>query len=302
MIGVDENFYGLIVGASGFVGRHLSEILGPTASATTYWRNPIDGGVRFDAQTESLRMVLEASERPFTHVFLLYGAIDMEGCARDPAATRVVNVDSVQRMIDDTIAYGALPIYASTDYIFDGSRGPWTEDDAAYPVMEYGRQKLDIENYLRTLTAPWLATRLSKVVGGARDTHSMLGQWVNDIVEGRKMRCADDQIFSPCYVRDVATLMVKLVQSDARGLYNLAGTRPYARIELLQLLVDSIREIKPDLAVDMEPASLHDMPFLEKRPLNTSLDISKLRSRVDHNFKDMPELCKDVAQEHFLPH
>jgi dTDP-4-dehydrorhamnose reductase len=194
---------------------------------------------------------------------------------------------------------GAKPVYASTDYIFDGSRGFWREDDEARPVMAYGRQKLAIEAYLRSIEAAWVAARLSKVVGGETDTHSLLGQWVGDIKAGREMRCARDQIFSPAWVVDVAEVLVKLACSGCNGLFNLAGPAAYSRLGLLQLLVDQIREIRPDIAPRIVPISLHEMPFLKKRPLDTSLDTSKLRTAVQHEFLAMPELCAMVAHAHF---
>ncbi len=289
----------LVVGASGFVGRRLMAHLGPDRAIATYHNRPVDGGTRFDARTDRLADVLSALPRRVTHVYLLYGAIDMEGCARNPKSTARVNVDSVVRMIDDIARYGALPVYASTDYIFDGSRGGWTEDDVAVPVMEYGRQKLAIESYLRGLATPWLATRFSKVVSGELGTHSLLGQWVEDIRAGRLMRCAADQVFSPAFVDDVASAMADLANSGNTGLFNLAGSRAYSRLELLRLLVSRINQIDPAVAPQIVPISLHDMPFIEKRPLDTSLDTSKLQRTIARRFVSMPDLCDSVARQHF---
>ncbi len=295
----DRDFTALIVGASGFVGRRMYAALGSQRSVATYYRREVDGGVRFDAQSDRLIEVLEASARRISHVFILYGAIDMEGCARDPVGTAKVNVDSVRRMVDDTIRYGALPVYASTDYIFDGSRGAWSEDDPARPVMAYGRQKLDVETYLRSLDAPWLAARFSKVVSGELGTHSMLGQWVGDIKAGRVHRCAHDQVFSPAFVDDVAAAMLKLALSGRRGLFNLAGPAAYSRLDLLRLLVENVRALRPEIEPEIVPVRLHDLPFLEKRPLDTSLDTARLKAAIDHNFVAMPALCAAVAREHF---
>jgi dTDP-4-dehydrorhamnose reductase len=295
----DPSFLGLIVGASGFVGRRMREMLGPERSVPTFHSRPIPGGVRFDARSERLADVLRALPRRVSHVFVLYGAIDMEGCARDPVGTARVNVDSVVAMIDDIASFGAIPVYASTDYIFDGTRGGWRENDIAIPVMEYGRQKLAIEQHLRCLDLPWLATRFSKAVSGEKGTHSLLGQWVEDIQAGREMRCAADQVFSPAFVEDVAGVMVKLAAGGHTGLFNLAGPRAYSRLELLRLLVSRIQALRPGVTPRITPISLHDMPFLEKRPLDTSLDTTKLQRAIAHDFVEMTDLCDAIAREHF---
>ena len=95
---------------------------------------------------------------------------------------------------------GATPVYLSTDYVFDGSRSLRREDELQAPNREYGRQKAAVEQWLQSRPETWVIARLSKVVSGHRNIHSVLGQWVNDICEGKTMRSATDQVFSPAHV------------------------------------------------------------------------------------------------------
>ena len=288
----------LVVGGSGFVGQRLVALLGPRGIGT-FNSHPFPGGIRFDARTGRLTDVLARFEQPVTHVFIPYGTIDMEGCARDPKGTAAVNIDTVVAVIQDVLAAGAVPVFVSTDYVFDGTRGPWRETDTPHPRMAYGAQKLAVEQWMKERRGPWLIVRLSKVVSGDPATHGMIGQWINEIRAGKPQRCATDQVFSPAWVDDVAGAMIKLADSDAEGLYHLGGPQAFSRYDLLALLIGEIRKVAPDVSVSLEGCSLHDLPFLEKRPLCTALDIGKLHAKIGWRLKPMVEVCREAARAQF---
>jgi dTDP-4-dehydrorhamnose reductase len=289
----------LVIGGSGFVGRRLSAMLGPTRSIATFRSHPLPGGVRFDATDERLSDLLARLERRPTHVLVLHGAIDMEGCARDPAGTAKVNIESGIRVLEDALNADLTPVYISTDYVFDGTRALWHETDVAVPRMAYGAQKLAVEQWLTGTGAPHLIVRFSKVVSGDTQTHSQLGQWVNEIRAGATMRCADDQFYTPVFLDDVAGVLIRLVEGGASGLYHLGGPERFSRINLLRLLAAKIRAVEPAVNPTIVPCSLHDLPFLEKRPLDTSLSIDKLQAALDWRFRPMDQLCAEIAAAHF---
>jgi dTDP-4-dehydrorhamnose reductase len=288
----------LVVGGSGFVGRRITAALGARC-VSTFGRRPFPGGVHFDAMAERMGCMLSRLEAKPTHAVVLYGSIDMEGCARDPAGTARVNVDSAVDVLDDLIRADIVPVYISTDYVFDGTRAGWTEQDEPHPRMAYGAQKRAVEQWLNATGAPHLIVRFSKVVSGDTATHSLLGQWVNDIRAGKPMRCAEDQFFSPVWVEDVARCVIALCERGATGVYHLGGPARFSRIGLLRLLIEKISAIKPGVNPEVTPCGLHELPFLEKRPLDTSLSIDKLQAAIDWSFKPMDTLCEEIAADHF---
>lgn len=294
-----QSILALVVGASGFVGQRILSLLGPARAVGTYHRNPFAGGVPFDATNESFHSLLARLQGRFTHAIMLYGTIDVERCAADPAGTAAVNVDSLARMIDDALAAGIVPVFTSTDYVFDGARGGYRETDVPVPCTEYGRQKLAIERRLAEHADRSLTLRLSRVVGRTVSAHSVLGPLVRDIRAERPIRCAIDQRFSPADADDVAGALIRLLEDDARGLFHLAGPEIFSRMELARLLVDNIRAVAPLVRAELVPCRLHDLPFRERRPLDTSLVIDKLLSRIAWQFRSMQEICAAVAGEQF---
>ncbi len=288
----------LVIGASGLFGRRALAELGERGVGTFHTR-PFVGGARFDALTMRIGEVLDRIDQPFSHAVIPYGAIDMEGCARDPAGTSAVNVVAMIRVIQDLFERRITPVFCSTDYIFDGSRALWRESDPAFPKMAYGAQKLAVEAWLGTRTEPWLVVRFSKVVSGRRDEAGQLGQWVNDIIAGKVHRCAADQFYSPGFVEDLAGSVIRLIETGATGIYHVAGPERYSRLGLLNLLVGKIEAVRPGITPAITAARLGDMPFLEKRPLDTSLSIARLQDRIGWRFTPMETLCERIAREHF---
>ena len=287
----------LVVGGSGFLGRALLKVLG-RRGAGTYVGKPFAGGLPFDSTRLRLLDLEHLLPADLTLVFLLYGAVNPDWCARDPQATRRINVDSIINLLKECFERGLTPVFMSTDYVYDSNPGERAEDEPRSPTTEYGRQKSEVEEWLEGIDRPWLICRSSKIVSGDVGTHSVLGQWVEDIRAGRIIRCATDQIFTPGHVDDIATAMVELADTGRRGIYHVAGPESMSRYELASLLVENVRR-RTESAISFESCRLSDIPFLEKRPLNTSISTAKLRGAVTRRFIKMADLARDVATLHF---
>ena len=201
--------------------------------------------------------------------------------------------------MSEVIASGLVPVFLSTDYVFDGTRGLRKEDEPQCPNTEYGRQKAAVEQWLQARTEPWLIARLSKVVSGDRNIHSVLGQWVNDIRDGKLMRSATDQIISPLHVDDIAGALIELAEKGCTGIYHVAGSEPISRYDLNKLLVGCIQAVDPGVKAVVEPCSLRDIKFLELRPLDTSLSTEKLQKTIDHPLRSMAQVCREIAEAQF---
>jgi dTDP-4-dehydrorhamnose reductase len=286
----------VVTGASGFVGRTILSQLGSERAVGTYHSKPSAGLVHFDAGQHRFTNLKGLLNGDVSHVFLTHGAVNPELCARDPVGTAKVNVESITRLLAEIIAEGATPVYLSTDYVFDGSRSLRREDEPQTPNTEYGRQKAAVEQWLQSRREPWLIARLSKVVSGHRNINSVLGQWVNDICEGKTMRSATDQVFSPAHVEDIAGATIKLADQGFTGIYHVAGAEPISRYDLNKLLLGCIQSVDPAIKAILEPCSLREIPFIEKRPLDTSLSVEKLQQAINWPFRSMAQVCREIAE------
>ena len=288
----------LILGASGFLGRALYTRLGSTRAIATYHDNPMPGGVYFEASTMRLADMFLCRGHGLTHAFLLHGITKIDDCARSPASTAKVNVDNTIRMIDDLLAAGVTPIFASSDAVFDGTRGLWREEDPVNPILTYGHQKVAVEQYLLTKKVPWIVARLSKVVAIDLDRHSLFAEWIKAIDAGETIWCASDQIFSPTYIEDVVSALILLVEGNFAGTFHICGPHAMSRLELLTLLTREIRRYR-EIKANIIPCSIKDLPFPEIRPLNTSMSPQKLHKALNLTFANMEEISSRAAKQRY---
>ena len=291
----------LIVGASGFIGTHLYARLGPDRAIATYYQNPIAGGIYFDASRMRLSEELLRGNHGIACAFLLGGIGKLDQCARDPKGAARVNVDGIKRMIDDLEAAGVKIIFTSSDAVFDGTRGQWTENDPPKPILTYGKQKVAVENYLIEKSSPWIIARLSKVVGVEAGAHNLIGEWLEDIEAGETLKCARDQIFSPIAVGDVVTALVRLAEGPFTGIFNVCGPKSMSRLYLLNMLKNEILHYK-NIEVKIVPCSIKDFSFIEERPLDLSMSPKKLYSTLRITFEDMETVCRRAAILRFGKH
>lgn len=288
----------LIVGASGFVGSQLYAALGRERSIATYNRTPIPGGVHFDAATMRLPDTVLRGEHGVTHAFLLHGMSDIDECARHPELAYKINVDSQKGMIDDLLAAGIVPVFASSDAVFDGTRGMRTEEDTVNPVLTYGRHKVQVEQYLEERSCPWLAVRLAKVVGSAPGSVNLLSDWMTQLETGPAIRCAYDQVFSPVDVDDVVRALIRLTEENFTGIFHVCGPQPVSRLDLLRMLVDEVRTYR-NVSVHIMPCSIRDFEFAEPRPLNTSMSPRKLYAALGGGFGELRGVCAKAAASRY---
>lgn len=255
--------------------------------------------IQFDAMRGRLGELRKQLPADMSHVFVPFGLVNPEQCARDPSGTAEINVVSVIRVLEDALTAGLVPVFVSTDYVYDGRKVQPSEDEPQTPNTEYGRQKAAVERWLMQRPEPWLIARLSKVVSGDTGTHSVLGQWINDIRARRPMRSATDQIFSPASVDDIAGAMIRLAETGSIGVYHVAGPEPISRYELNMMLMEAVRSVDDRIGGIVERCSLRDIAFLEERPLNTSLCTRKLQNAIAWPFQPMRNLCQEIARSEF---
>jgi dTDP-4-dehydrorhamnose reductase len=126
----------------------------------THFSHASAGSLYFDAlSTPVADLVSRLPSKPAAAVILL-GITNIDACARDPAGSAEVNVRGIIRVIDDARALGIMPVFVSSDAVFDGSRAYWSEDDEPIPILTYGRQKLEVERHLAALPPPWIIAQL----------------------------------------------------------------------------------------------------------------------------------------------
>src|SRR5258708_13826664 len=226
--------------ASGVLGSALAETLGVRLAGRTCLRHPVEGGIAFDARTASIRALVERLPARPAAALVLVGETRIDACAADPRGTSEINVAGVVRVVGELASLGIIPVFVSSDAVFDGQRAHSTEDAQPRPILTSGRQKLEVERFMAAIPPPWIVVRLPNLLS------PMLDDCIRGLAKRASIASATDQYFTPMRAADAAAALIALVdQQGAQGLYHLAGPERLSRRALLEAVIEEYRKHAP---------------------------------------------------------
>lgn len=262
----------LLTGATGQFGRRFAELAdaheiipvghGPGAHAALSLEDP----AACDA--------LVASARPD---WIVHAAAmtNVDACERDPRAAHQVNAEGTCALAGAAARAGARMLYVSTDYVFDGAKGSYVEDDATRPINAYGASKLAGEALGREHLPDMVIARTSVVFGPHK---SNFASWlIGELSAGRRVRIVHDQRVTPTLTYDLAGQTLALIEADATGTFHTAGATALSRLEMARAIAD-VFHLDPTL---IEPVASSELSWVAARPLDSTLatlKVSKYRS------------------------
>lgn len=257
----------LIIGASGQVGGALVEALGKHNCIGTYESTicSTKSGFMKVSLEDLLKDKKSCSELLFSlrpHVIYLCAAFTwVDGCELNEDKAFNINSFAPQRIAEEAQRVGAKVVYFSSDYIFDGTNGPYHESCSPNPINIYGRSKYEGERLVLEACPNALIIRTTIIYGPEEQGKNFIYQLVNSLQQGRVFLCAGDQVGTPTYNRDLASMTLGLVRANAKGVYNCVGKEVFDRYTfackcatLLGYDVDLIISVTTDVSVQQGKA------------------------------------------------
>jgi dTDP-4-dehydrorhamnose reductase len=288
----------LIIGASGYIGRHLWQRLGVKQTVATYNDRPIRGAIPFTAGVSSLTEILNKADSVET-AFIMVAMSNIDACAENRQLSDMVNVESVKEMIDILIERGIYVVFASSDAVYDGCSRDSTESETPTPIVAYGEQKREIEEYLAEKTSEYLCLRLSKVYGTEIGDGTLIMDSINRLMAGETVRAASDLIQSPAYIEDVVNAFADGVSKRLRGLYNAGGPISASRHQFISEVCEKLSRFE-NVPGKVISCSIDDFALTEKRPHDTSMDSARLYRALEWSFQPPSKMIDAVlSQEAF---
>ena len=267
----------LVIGASGQVGASLLAALAERGhqAVGTYAHHPADGLHPLDI-TDAVAIEHAIRDARPDWVLCPAGLTHVDRCEEHPGEAFAINRDGPLAAARAAQRAGAGFVYFSTEYVFDGTAGPYAEDDPARPLSQYGASKWEGERAILADVSRALAVRTTVVYGPDRQEKNFVYQLIRNCRSGQGMRVPSDQISSPTYNADLARATVELCELDARGLYHLAGDGILDRFAFAQL---ACRIFGLDTS-KLTPVATSSLGQKAPRPLNAGLRIDKARAIV----------------------
>ncbi|HEY5595517.1 MAG TPA: dTDP-4-dehydrorhamnose reductase [Nitrospiria bacterium] len=195
---------------------------------------------------------------------------DVDACEIKQDQAFLVNEQGTRHVAEGSRRCGALMVYVSTDYVFDGAKeSPYLETDPTNPINVYGRSKLAGERATQETADRWLIIRTSWVYGAGRKN------FVTNVLEWAKtqpvLRLVRDKVGSPTYAVDLARAIRHLLEVKATGVYHAAGDGACTWVEYG-------REILKIAGVNKEitPIAFDELKRPARRPAYSVLSNRKL--------------------------
>ena len=162
------------------------------------------------------------------------GRSDRAGALRaGPGLHPLRNVDGTLELARQLAGEGVVPVFFSTDLVFDGQDGRYIDDAPTRPLNEYGAQKAEVEQRLPEVCGGrCLVIRLGKVFGLARGDGTLLDEMAGRLTKGQEVAAARDQVFSPVLVGDVVRAVLSLQAVGVTGVVNLQRPEVWSRFDL----------------------------------------------------------------------
>jgi len=223
----------LITGANGLLGQKLVALISGEGNhellATGRGSNRLPSGKSYTYAsmdiTDRERVLSVCREfRPDTIIHTA-AMTNVDQCEEKRKACWEMNVSAVSNIIEACRNEGSHLVHVSTDFIFDGSKGPLTEDEIASPVNYYGESKLAAEKAIINSNISWSIARTVLVYGVAHDmSRSNIILWVRkSLEEGKEINVVDDQWRTPTLAEDLAIGCYLLATSGKQGIFNISG-------------------------------------------------------------------------------
>jgi len=223
----------LITGSNGLLGQKLLHNLRQDSLveilATSKGANRVseqNGYSYFELDITDKKQVEELIANKKPDVVINTAAMtNVDLCEDQKHACDSLNVDAVQYLADACAKIDAHLIQISTDFIFDGEDGPYTEEDEPNPLSYYGLSKLKSEQLLQSHSVKWTILRTIIVFGvGEKLSKGNIVLWAKDaLITGDPLNIIDDQFRAPTLAEDLADACILAAKKKALGIYNISG-------------------------------------------------------------------------------
>jgi dTDP-4-dehydrorhamnose reductase len=291
----------LVTGSNGLLGQKLVELILTKEDhliATAKSKLAIDlplGEFHFLDITKLEEVEKVINETKPDVIINTAAMTQVDHCETEREKCWLNNVTAVENLVKACEKTGTRLIHISTDFIFDGTRGPLDELEKPNPLSYYGESKLAAEVAVQKSNIDWAILRTVLVFGVTKDmSRSNIVLWVKkSLEEGKTINVVNDQWRTPTLAEDLAMGCYLAATKKAKGIYNISGYEmmtPYdiaiATADFFRLDKSLIKET--DSTQFKQPAA---------RPPKTGFIIDKARKELGYAPRNFNEGLALLARQ-----
>ena len=263
----------LITGAFGQLGHALQSVLAKKSNyeliCTGRKVKKGQEGIPLDIRNQVALKELINTTAPDILINLA-AMTNVDACELNPKLAGEINVAGLEHICN---SFKGKIIHISTDYVFDGTSGPYKEDDPLNPISIYGKTKLASEHILLEKDIKNLVIRGNVLYDYSPHTSASFLNWVVSSLKGnQEIKVVEDQFNNPTWTRSMSDIIKLSIENDLEGIIHWGDSEHISRFEFAKLIAKkfSLNEslIKPVLTSELnQPA---------RRPLQSGLSTENL--------------------------
>jgi dTDP-4-dehydrorhamnose reductase len=225
----------LITGASGLLGLNLA--------LETTRRHTVFGTVNHHAlKTDAFKVIRTDLLVPGAVEHLLEvtrpdwvihcaALANLDACETNRLLAQQLNTELPRTLAGYVARSGARLVHVSTDSVFDGLRGDYSEDDIPTPVGEYSRTKLDGELAVAEADPTAIIARVNLFGWSLTGNRSLAEFFFNNLSLHKQVMGFTDVFFCPLLANDLADLFIRMLESKLSGLYHVVSSESLSKYD-----------------------------------------------------------------------
>lgn len=291
----------LVTGSNGLLGQKiiyaLKDIQGVFCISTSRGENRmrIQEGYVYESldisdETEVQRIIEKYKPDAVIHTAAL---TNVDACESRREEAKRLNVDAVAFLIAACKKYNTHLVHLSTDFVFDGEKGPYVESDIPRPLSYYAETKFQAENLLLESGLSSTIIRTIIIYGVVDDnSRSNVVLWaVNSLRDKKTITVINDQFRSPTLAEDLAEACIHAALNQSQGIYHVSGRELMCILDIVKITADYF-QLDSSYIKSVSSAELNQPA---RRPAVTGFIIEKAERQLDfrpHSFLDGLALVK----------
>ena len=228
-----------------------------------------------------------------THVIHTAAMTNVDECEEFPFECEKLNVEATQLLFEAAQKIGAHFQLLSTDFVFDGLKGNYSETDTPNPLSVYARSKVSAEKLVTTSRyLNYSIVRTIILYGTANNlSRSNIVCWAKEALsKGQPLSIIDDQFRAPTWADDLAWACIRICSLNKTGLYHISGPETMSIYDLV-LRIAKFYSFSTQFLTKTDSLSLNQKA---KRPPKTGFDLQKAQAELSYKPKTLEETLKDI--------
>lgn len=297
----------LIIGVSGLTGYKLAKQASPkfaTYGTYNHRKLPIEhcelSQLDITKEDDTAKFVQDLKPDIIVNTSALH---NVDYCETHKEEAKKVNTDGVRNLVSTANKIGARIIHISTDFVFDGKKGHYTETDEPAPLSYYALTKLEGEKTVLN-AASYAIIRPSVIYGWTpretTQTKSSSGKPINfalwcvtKLSNNEEIKAVTDQYTSPTLADNLAEVILELAKSEDNGIYHVSGLSCLNRYDFV-LKLAQIMDFNASL---VKPTTSDQFKQIAVRPKNSCLDCSKVQRKLDVKLLTVEESLQIMKEQ-----